>query len=117
MDITTTSGRTVVRHQRPMKKTFVNYGFRFIPINQRRDLKARVNWCFEAIQRQLAVTFVQMLRSGILGKLNTIANSRHPDCNVAKSFIRTNRRLDDVIFFYDFAKDSQILQTFLGCSG
>ena len=105
MDITTTSGRTVVRHQRPMKKTFVNYGFRFIPINQRRDRKARVNWCHEAIQRQLAATFVQMLRSGILRKLDRIAKSPgHPDANVANSFLSSNRWRDDNEFFTTLVK-------------
>jgi len=105
MDITTTSGRTVTREDVNRSKTFLNCTFRFIPIHQRQDPKARVVWCFEAIQRQLAATFVQMLRSGILRKLDRIAKSPgHPDANVANSFLSSNRWRDDNDFFTTLVK-------------
>ena len=72
---------------------------------------ARVVWCFIAIQRQLAATFVQMLRSGVLRKLDRIAKSPgHPDANAAHFFLSSNRWRDDNGVFIALATDNNVLK-------
>ncbi len=74
-----------------------------IPMNQRTHLEARLMWCEESIQRKLAMDLMQMLRSGILERLDNIVNSRNPAPFVV-SFYTANKTEDDVAFFPNFSK-------------
>jgi hypothetical protein len=113
--IQTSSGQTLVRCKvQPVPKLYVNSSLRFIPMNQRTHLEARLMWCEESIQRKLAMDLMQMLRSGILERLDNIVNSRNP-APIVVSFYTTNKTKDDVTFFPKFSK-SPVLRHFFGNS-